>query len=108
MENIWISSCNDFEINPEVAEKWLKKILQKYSESGRFYHNESVMFLKKLEFLQNSSKSIIFASIFQYFEFDLNQSCVELNCNVFKEFFLEAGLKDVSFLSLLTICQFTG
>lgn len=97
MESIWISSCNHFEISPEVSEKWLKKILVKYSEPCRFYHNESEMFLKKLEFLTNSSKSIIFASIFQYFEFDLNLSCVEINCNSFKEFYLEAGLNDVSF-----------
>lgn len=100
MESIWISSCSHFDISPEVSEKWLKRILEKYSDPCRFYHNESEMFLKKLEFLTNSSKSIIFASIFQYFEFDLNSSCVEINCNAFKEFFLEAGLKDVSFINI--------
>lgn len=101
MDTLFKSACNDYKVPPTVIDKWLDKLKEKYGESHRYYHNEENMFSRKIHFLQNSSNYVIFATIFQYYEFDSKKNCVEKNCDAFKEFIQDAGINDVSTYVLL-------
>jgi hypothetical protein len=95
MNTVWQEACNKYNVKPAIATGWWNKIDKKYSEEHRFYHNQSQMLVEKAEFLHSDvSSTIVFATIFQYFEFDVKKNCIEANCKAFKEFIIEAELVD--------------
>lgn len=96
MDALWRVICEKQNIPKAITESWLDKIHKKYSDSNRFYHNEVCMINKKLSFIENSSDFIVFATIFQYYEFDSKRNCTEQNCNVFRDFYKESGVDNVS------------
>jgi predicted metal-dependent HD superfamily phosphohydrolase len=97
MYPIWTRTCEAHNVQPAVAKSWWDKIDKKYSEPHRFYHNQG-MLAQKAELLNSVvvDSSIVFATIFQYFEFDVKVNSVEANCLAFREFLCDAGIEDVS------------
>lgn len=102
-EQIWFQSCENQQISHDIANKWLKSIQTKYNtESHRIYHNFNVLvkkldFLKSIESLVDYSDFLIFAIVFQYYNFDVqNSDSREKNQIAFREFCDEACNTNVS------------
>lgn len=110
-DQFWFQSCENQNISHDSAAKWLNSIQTKYNtESHRIYHNLNVL-TKKFDFLNsigssvNYSDSLIFAIVFQYYNFDLKSSdCSEQNCTAFREFCCDAHFDNVSSSNVWLIC----
>lgn len=94
------SVCKSLNISENIANEWKSKVEAQYLDENRFYHNIS-MLDKKMELIgdiesESLRDSLILASIFQYFHFDAKRDHGEENCNEFRLFADEAGVKDVS------------
>ncbi|XP_070510088.1 uncharacterized protein [Chironomus tepperi] len=89
-------------ISDEVLSEWQKKIEEQYS--NRHYHNLN-MIEKKMEVIreftddETLSCALIFASIFQYYHFDGKEDKVQDNCDEFKLFVEQAGIKDTALIN---------
>lgn len=95
-EAVWNRVCEGAGVSSAVAERWLLQIREKYSGPTRFYHNLELLD-KKAEFLGDDQPNhLVFAVVFQYFEFDARTNCTETNCKAFRQFCDEAALGDVS------------
>lgn len=87
------------EIPDDVINDWKEKIEKQYQD--RHYHNLN-MIEKKMEVIREFtddevlSCALILASIFQYYHFDAKDDIVSDNCEEFKMFVEQAGIKDVS------------
>lgn len=87
-------------ISDEVLSEWQTKIENQYV--NRHYHNLN-MIEKKMEVIreftddESLSCALILASIFQYYHFDGKEDKIQDNCDEFKLFVEQAGIKDVSF-----------
>lgn len=75
--------------------------MEKYSQENRFYHNVE-MLDKKMELIEELSasneglrNSLALASVFQYFHFDGKTDHKDENCDEFRLFVDQAGIKDV-------------
>lgn len=106
-EKVWFESCKNEKIPTDTANAWLQQIQSKYStESHRFYHNLNVL-QKKCDFLLSIGAAVqysdylVFAIVFQYYNFDLNIDCIELNMTAFREFCHSAGIDNVSCVALM-------
>lgn len=105
LEKLWYQSCENQKIPSETAKTWLSKIQTKYNtESHRIYHNLNVL-NKKCDFLLSLGSSVqfsdylIFAIVFQYYQFEMNTDCCALNCTAFHEFYNASGVDNVSCLT---------
>lgn len=105
-EKLWFQSCVYEKILMETANAWFKRIQTKYStESHRFYHNLNVI-NKKCDFLLSLrsdvqySDYLVFAIVFQYFNFDLTTDCTESNITAFRDFYNSTGIDNVSCVHL--------
>lgn len=102
LENFWFQSCENQKIPPETAKTWLNNIKTKYNtESHRVYHNLDVLnkkcdFLISIESMVQFSDYLVFAIVFQYYNFDLKTDSNESNFTAFREFCDEAGVDNVS------------
>lgn len=102
LEKLWFQSCENQKIPTEIAKTWLTQIQTKYTtETHRFYHNLNVL-NKKCDFLLSIGSAVefsdylVFAIIFQYYNFDLKTDCIEINCTTFREFLNAADTDNVS------------
>lgn len=101
-EKLWYQSCENQKIPQETTKVWLNNIQKKYNtESHRIYHNFNVL-NKKCDFLLSLGSSVqfsdylVFAIVFQYYQFDLNTDCSAANCMIFREFYKSSGVDNVS------------
>lgn len=102
LEKLWFKSCENQKIPLESAELWLNKIQTKYNtEAHRIYHNLNIL-NKKCDFLLSFGSSVefsdylVFAIVFQYYNFDLKTDSLELNCTAFRDFCNKSGVDNVS------------
>lgn len=96
---LWSRACHECSIDDAIASRWLKNILDKYdSEAERIHHNSKILQIKSDQIIElNSfSSALIFAIFFQYYHFNVNSDCGELNRNAFRLFCTEANWKNVS------------
>ncbi|XP_055537377.1 uncharacterized protein LOC129725486 [Wyeomyia smithii] len=96
MEAIWQNITTALEVPSDVADKWLFKLKEQYSQSNRCYHNEEQMIHKKSKHLSGASICIQLACLFQYYHFVAGKDCVKENCDALKEFLAEAKLENKS------------
>lgn len=96
MDPIWQNITTALEVPSEVADKWLAKLKQQYSQPSRHYHNEEQMLRRKAVHLSGSSVCLQLALLFQYYNFDAGKDCVQENCDALKEFLAEAKVDNVS------------
>ncbi|KAG5671801.1 hypothetical protein PVAND_001976 [Polypedilum vanderplanki] len=85
-------------LDESVVNKWCNKIEKKYNE--RPYHNLQMLAVKmnviKEDFSEDDSlsNSLIIASIFQYFHYDVKESKNEENCEEFQRFVEETNIEN--------------
>ena len=100
MENLWHTICKKYNIPTDIISLWYQKLINNYSDSKRYYHNDNKLMSKKIILMNNFKNKIndfiIFAIIFQYYEFDVQHNCSEKNCNAFVQFLADSGINDVS------------
>lgn len=94
------SVCNKLNISENITNEWKSKIESQYLKENRYYHNIA-MLNKKVELIEDQIKneslrqSLIFASIFQYYHFDAKRDRRDENCDEFRLFVEETGIKEV-------------
>lgn len=105
LKSVCFSVCNSLNISESTASEWITRIMAQFSEENRFYHNVE-MLEKKMELIEELSvsnealrNSLALASVFQYFHFDGKRDHKEENCDEFRLFVDQAGIKDVSDLA---------
>lgn len=95
------SICDSLKISPQTSSDWMAKIREQYSGEKRHFHNVQLL-EKKLELIEEVAgdepfkKSLVLATLFQYFHYDVKRDLKQENCNEFKLFVDESGIKDVS------------
>jgi hypothetical protein len=100
---LFISICDSFNVPPERSSEWLANIKRQYSNENRHFHNVE-MLEKKIELINEIAgdecyrNALIFAAIFQYFHYDIKSDLKRDNCDEFKLFIDQAGIKDVSYV----------
>lgn len=102
LKSVTLSVCNSLNISEKIASEWISRIMEKYSDENRFYHNVE-MLEKKMELIEELSvsnealrNSLALGSVFQYFHFDGKRDHKQENCDEFGLFAEQAGIKDVS------------
>ncbi|KAJ9601537.1 hypothetical protein L9F63_000280 [Diploptera punctata] len=96
LEKQWNEATKDF--SKSVADEWWTKILKKYSEDGRNYHNiqhleEKLEHLNSVKQVLKNPDAVVLAIIFHYYEYDPKAvDCVEKNCEHFNKFADESGI----------------
>lgn len=98
---LFISICDFLNVKSETSNKWLHNITRQYSEANRHFHNVQMLEKKLLlieEFASDGvfKNALVLASLFQYFEFDAKRDLKKENCDQFRLFIDQAGIKDVS------------
>lgn len=97
LNSVW----NAFSIPEETSSKWVEDIRSQYSEEKRHFHNVQ-MLEKKLQLIEELAGSepfrnaLVFATLFQYFNYDVKRDLKKENCEAFKVFIDQTGIKDVS------------
>lgn len=109
--DLWNNACRLANVPDDLATLWFEKIIAKYTETWRHYHNEKMLkfklnFVSQSDGGDNIQSSLIFAIFFQYYNYDVRIDCSEQNCSEFRKFFNESGGKDVSVLLWHTISGF--
>lgn len=101
-EDMWRRACDHFNISSDVANRWHDQIKAQYNtEPFRAQHNLDLLD-KKCEFLADMESVllipdfVVFTLAFQYYHFNPHEIDTELNCTVFREFYTDAGIHDVS------------
>jgi predicted metal-dependent HD superfamily phosphohydrolase len=101
LKSVTLSVLISLNISEKIASEWIQRIMAQYSEKNRYYHNVE-MLEKKMELIEELSvsnealkNSLALASVFQYFHFDGKSDHKEENCNEFRLFVDQAGIKDV-------------
>lgn len=102
MEQTFLSICESLKAPQEVQNAWVDILKREYS--GRPFHNLELI-EKKLKLVEellsdfeNDKTSLLatkLATIFQYLYYDTSDLSKE-NCDAFKRFVEETGIKDVS------------
>lgn len=101
----FISVCKTLDVPTEISSQWLDNIRRQYSDEKRYFHNVQ-MLEKKFELVvefagdETFEKALILAIPFQYFHYDVKSDLKQENCDEFKRFVDQAGIKDVSRLHL--------
>lgn len=98
---LFISICDNYKIPAETSSAWLDNIKQHYSAEKRHFHNIELI-EKKLNLVREiigddgSKDALVLAIIFQYFHYDVKRDLKKENCDEFRLFIDQAGIKDVS------------
>jgi hypothetical protein len=95
-KSVCVSKLN---VSESIVNEWCEKIENQYGD--RKYHNLEMLARKMAvigaEFPEDDeSCSLVLASVFQYFHFDVKVDKVEENCEEFKRFVAAAGIDNVS------------
>lgn len=97
--------CKSLNIPQELLNRWSNQIWNQYTGEQRRYHNLHTLG-KKLDLINDfvdkpfDKTALILASYFQHYHFNTKQSSQE-NCNEFRLFVREAGIKDVRTVDVL-------
>lgn len=95
------SICESLKVSPETSSEWMAKLQQQYSGPKRHFHN-SQMLEKKFRLIEDVARdepfrnSLSLAILFQYYHYDVKRDLKQENCDEFKLFVDQSGLKDVS------------
>lgn len=103
---LFISICDGREISPETSRKWLDKITQQYLSENRHFHNVALIekkfnLIKEIAGHEKFMDALVLATLFQYFHYDVKSDLKKENCDEFRLFVNETGIKDVSLVGFV-------
>jgi predicted metal-dependent HD superfamily phosphohydrolase len=104
---VFISICDERKISSKTSREWLDKITQEYSGENRHFHNVALI-EKKLSLIKEIidqdelMDALVLATLFQYFHYDVKNDLKKENCDEFKLFINQTGIKDVSLVGFVT------
>lgn len=90
-----------YKISSETSGQLVEDIKRQYSEEKRYFHNVQ-MLEKKINLIQEFAanepfkNALILATLFQYYHYDVKRDLKQKNCDQFKLFVDQTGIKDVS------------
>lgn len=93
--------CESYNISSATSSEWMKNIKAQYSGEKRYFHNVQ-MLEKKFELIKEFAQderlqnALILATLFQYYHYDVKHDLKKENCDEFKLFIDQSGIKDVS------------
>ena len=97
----FIFHCNNRKIPSQISLEWLETIKLQYSSDKRHFHNVGLI-EKKLKLAKEIAgddefnDALVFAILFQYLNYDVKRDLKKENCDEFRLFVEQAGIKDVS------------
>lgn len=98
---LFLSICETYNVSATTSSEWMENIRRQYSGEKRYFHN--VQMLEKkfdliMELAQDESfkNALILATLFQYYHYDVKRDLKNENCDEFKLFVDQSGIKDVS------------
>lgn len=99
--DLFISHCNNREIPSKISLEWLETIKLQYSSDKRHFHNvalieQKLTLAKEIGGDDEFNDALVFAILFQYFNYDVKRDLKKENCDEFRLFVEQAGIKDVS------------
>lgn len=99
--DLFTSICETLNIPPEASSEWMGNIMRQYSEANRHFHNVQMLEKKLLligEFASEEpfKNALVLATLFQYYDYDVKRDLKKENCDQFRLFIDQAGIKDVS------------
>lgn len=99
--DLFTSICETLNIHPEASSEWMGNIMRQYSEANRHFHNVQMLEKKLLligEFASEEpfKNALVLATLFQYYDYDVKRDLKKENCDQFRLFIDQAGIKDVS------------
>jgi predicted metal-dependent HD superfamily phosphohydrolase len=98
---LFISICDSRKIPSKTANEWLENVKRQYSAENRHFHNVALI-EKKLKLAkeiagdEKLNDALVYAILFQYFNYDVKRDLKKENCDAFRLFIDQAGVGDVS------------
>ncbi|PSN33311.1 hypothetical protein C0J52_21231 [Blattella germanica] len=102
LEEVWTEATKN--LSKAAVDEWWTKILEKYGEDERNYHNihhleEKIEHFKTVKGVLGNPDAVALAIIFHYYEYDPKaMDCVEKNCEHFNKFADDSGIPKESVL----------
>ena len=98
---LFILHCNNRQIPSKISLEWLESMKQQYSSDNRHFHNVALIekkltLAKEIAGDDGFNDALVFAILFQYFNYDVKRDLKKENCDEFRLFVEQAGIKDVS------------
>lgn len=99
--DLFISYCDKHNISSKTSSDWLENIKRQYSSEKRHFHNVELI-EKKLNLVEDIvveeefKDALVIATLFQYFHYDVKSDLKKENCDEFRLFINQTGIKDVS------------
>lgn len=101
MELLFTSICDKYKVQSERSSEWLSNLKAQYSSENRHFHNVQMLEMKLaliVDFAGDEvfKDALILAALFQYYHYDVKRDLKKENCDGFKLFIDQTGIKDVS------------
>lgn len=96
--------CETNKVPTETGSQWLENIKRQYSSENRHFHNLELI-EKKLSLVREIASdegfkdALVLATVFQYFHYDVKRDLKKENCDEFRLFIDQTGIKNVSGIS---------
>lgn len=99
--------CDAFNVDNARSSEWIERIKRQYSGENRHFHNlemlqKKLLLVNELAGDESFKNALILATIFQYYHYDVKKDLKHRNCDEFKLFVNQVGIKDVSRFSIDT------
>lgn len=98
---LFLSICETYNVSPATSSEWMANIKRQYSGEKRYFHNVQLL-EKKLDLIEEFAgdecfrNALVLATLFQYYRYDVKRDLKRENCDEFRLFIDQSGIKDVS------------
>lgn len=109
---LFIKACEKYKVPSKICNDRMKQFLKQYSTDNRHFHN-IVLIEKKLKLAEEIAgdefiDALVFAILFQYFNYDVKRDLKKENCDEFQLFVDQAKIEDVSSMMKDTLVKWRG
>jgi len=100
----FLSICQSLNVSEETSSEWMANINRQYSGENRYFHNVQ-MLEKKLDLIEEFAgeesfkNALVLSTFFQYYNYDVKRDLKRENCDEFKLFIDQSGIKDESLIN---------
>lgn len=101
---LFLSVCESLKVDSQTSSEWWDTIKREYSRETRHFHNLQMLerkfgLIEELAMDEPFKGALVLATLFQYFHYDTKSDLKSENCEEFKRFVEQTGVKDVSELT---------
>jgi hypothetical protein len=98
--DLFISTCAKHDVPSKTTNEWMADFQRRFQDENRHFHNVALV-ERKLKLAEEIAgdefnDALVFAIFFQYFHYDVKRDMKKENCDGFRLFIEQAGIKNVS------------